>query len=112
MSHICTECDRGRRSKEQRPPSRVAVFTLDYSTVYSACLHLHRIVCFIGDCSSSNDRASLVGGALERPFQLLRDQIDHHIPSCTAVVGEAKRSPNYKAAKAFIHRYQALRLIL
>src|SRR2546422_9007196 len=76
----------GRRSKEQRPPSRVAVFTLYYSTVCSACIYLHRIVLFIGDRSSSNDRASIVGGALERPFQLLRNQIDHHIPSCAAVV--------------------------
>jgi len=24
-------------SKEQRPPSRVAVFTIDYKTVYRAC---------------------------------------------------------------------------
>ncbi len=73
-------------SKEQRPPARVAVFILYYSTVYRACVYLHRIVLFRGDRSSSNDRASIVGGALERTFQPLRDEIDHHIPSCTAVV--------------------------
>ena len=33
--------------------------------------------------SLSNDLASIVGGALERILQLLRDKIDHHIPSCT-----------------------------
>ena len=95
MSHIYTDRDREDGSKKQRPPSRVAVFTLHYSTVCSACIYLHRIVLLRGDRSSSNDRTSLVGGALERPFQLLRDQIDHHIPSCTAVVGEEQRSPNH-----------------
>jgi hypothetical protein len=29
---------------------------------------------------------SIVGGALERILQLLRDQIDHHLPPCTAIV--------------------------
>src|SRR6266702_8741043 len=66
----------------------------------------------LGDRGSSNDIASIVEGALERIFQPLRDQIDHHIPSCTAVVWEEERSPNHKAAKAFITRYQALRLVL
>src|SRR6267143_4223748 len=112
VSHIYTDRDREDGSKEQRPPSRVAVFTLYYSTVCSACLHLHHIVFFIGDRSSSNDRTSIVGGALERTFQPLREQIDHHIPSCTAVVWEEKHSPNHKAAKAYIYRYQALRLVL
>jgi len=86
VSYIYPEGDREDGSKEQRPPSRVAVFTLYSSTVCNACLHLHRIVLFRGDRSSSNDRASIIGGALERTFQPLRDQIDHHIPSCTAVV--------------------------
>jgi hypothetical protein len=99
-------------SQEQRPPSRVAVFTIYYETVCSACMHLHRIALCIGDCGSSNDRAAIVEGALERIFQPLRDQIDHHIPSCTAVVWEKEHSPNHKAAKASIHRYQALRLVL
>jgi len=67
---------------------------------------------WIGDCGSSNDLASIVGGALERIFQPLCDQIDHPIPSCTAVVWEEERSPNPQAAKAFIHRCQALRLVL
>src|SRR2546428_11431838 len=66
----------------------------------------------LGDRGSSNDRASIVEGALQRIFQPLRDQIDHHIPSCTAVVWKEERSPNHKAAKACIHRCQALRLVL
>ncbi len=99
-------------SKEQRPPSRVAVFTIYYETVCSACMHLHRIALYIGEHGSSNDIASIVEGALKRIFQLLRDQIDHHIPSCTAVLWEEERSPNHKPAKAFIHRCQALRLVL
>jgi hypothetical protein len=74
-------------ANEQRPPSGVAVCTIYYETVYSACRHLHRMVLWIGDWGSSNDRVSLVGGALERIFQPLCDQIEHHIPpSCTAVV--------------------------
>ena len=99
-------------SKEQRPPSRVAVFTPSYSTVCNASLHVHRIALWKGDCSSSNDLASRVGGACARIFQPLRDQIDHHIPSCTAVVREEERSPDDKAAKAFINRGQARRLVL
>ena len=67
---------------------------------------------WIGDWGSSNDLASIVGGALERIFQPLCDQIDRHIPSCTAVVWDGERSPNPQAAKAFIHRCQALRLVL
>jgi len=47
----------------------------------------------------SNDRGSIVGGALERIFQLLRDQVDHHLPPCTAIVWEEKRSPNSKKEK-------------
>jgi hypothetical protein len=77
-----------------------------------ARVHLHRMALCISDQCSSNDIASIVGGALQRIFQLLRDQIDHHIPSCTAVVWEEKHTPNHKAAKAFIYRDQALRLFL
>jgi hypothetical protein len=80
--------------------------------VQIARVHLHRMALWISDWSSSNDLASIVGGALQRIFQLLRDQIDHHIPSCTAVVWEEKHTPNHKAAKAFIYRDQALRLFL
>jgi hypothetical protein len=72
----------------------------------------NRITRCISDRGSSSDRASIVGGALERIFQLLRDQIDHHIPSCTAVVLVEEHTPNHKAAKALIHRYQVLRLVL
>ena len=99
-------------SKEQRPPSGVAVFPLYSSTVYNACMHLHRITLCISDCGSSNNRASIVGGALERIFQPLCDQTDHHIPSCTAVVLAEEHAPNHKAAKALIPRYQVLRLVL
>ena len=75
-------------------------------------MHLHRITLCISDCGSSNNRASIVGGALERIFQPLCDQIDHHIPSCTAVVLAEEHAPNHKAAKALIPRYQVLRLVL
>src|SRR6266446_8289859 len=111
MSQLHTEDDRGRRIKEQRPPARVAVFTLYYSTVGSACVHAHRIALCLSDRSSSSDTTSIVGGALVRPFQPLRNETDHHIPSCTAVVREEEPSPKHKAAKAFIHRYQAWRLV-
>jgi hypothetical protein len=86
MSHIGTEDDREDGSKERRPPSRVAVFTLHSSTGCSACMHVHCIALCISDRSSSNDRASIVEGALARIFQLFRDEIDHHIPRCTAIV--------------------------
>ena len=99
-------------AKEQRPPARVAVFTLDSSTVYSVCIPLHRRMLWISDRGSSNDIASLVGGAVDRIFQPLRDQIDHHIPSCTAIVWAKEHAPNHKAAKALTHRDQALRLVL
>src|SRR5712692_8382167 len=99
-----TAGDRGRRGKKATAASRAAVCTIYSETVCSACRHLHRMALWRGDCGSSNDRASIVGGALERIFQPLCDQIDHHIPSCTAVVWEEERSPNHKAAKAFIHR--------
>jgi hypothetical protein len=100
------------RSKEQRPPSGVAVFPLYSSTVYSACMHPHRMALCISDRGSSSDRASIVGGALQRIFQPLRDQIDHHIPSCTAVVLVEAHAPNHKAAKALLHRDQVLHLVL
>jgi hypothetical protein len=99
-------------AKEQRPPARVAVFTLDSSTVYSVCMPLHRRMLWISDRGSSNDIASLVGGAVDRIFQPLRDQINHHIPSCTAIVWAKNHTPNHKAAKALTHRDQALRLVL
>src|SRR5438552_15234372 len=90
----------------------MAVFTIYYETVCSACMPIHRITLCIGDRGSSNDITSIVGGALERTFQPLRDQINHHIPSCTAVVWEQERSPNHTTAKTFINRCQALRLVL
>jgi hypothetical protein len=108
-SRIATRQD---GSKEQRPPSGVAVFPLYSSTVYNACMHLHRITLCISNCGSSNNRASIVGGALERIFQPLCDQIDHHIPSCAAVVLAEAHAPNHKAAKALIHRDQVLHLVL
>jgi hypothetical protein len=103
---------RSVRHKQQRPPPRVAVFTLSYAAVYNACMYLHRIMLCLSDRRSANDLASIVGGALPRIFQLLCDEIKHHIPSCTAVVWEKRHSPTHKAAKACIHRYQALRLVL
>ena len=73
---------RSVRHKQQRPPPRVAVSTLYYAAVYNVCMYLHRIMLCLSDRRSSNDLASIVGGALERIFQRLRDKIDHHIPSC------------------------------
>jgi len=112
MSHIYTDRDKGRRIKRATATLGVAVFTLYYSTVYSACMHLHRMVLCISNRGSSNDIASIVGGALQRIFQPLRNQIDHHIPSCTAVVWTEEHTPNHKIAKALTHRYQVLRLVL
>ena len=90
----------------------MAVFTLYYAAVYNACMYLHRIMLCLSNRRSSNDLASIVGGALERIFQPLCDQIDHHIPSCAAVVLAEEHAPNHEAAKALIHRYQVLRLVL
>jgi len=59
-----------------------------------------------------NDMASSVGGALQRIFQLLRDEIDHHLPPYTAVMWEEEHSPNSKKEKTLTKRYQALRLCL
>ena len=112
MLHLELAILRSVRHKQQRPPPRVAVFTLYYAAVYNACMYLHRIMLCLSDRRSSNDLASIVGGALERIFQLLRDKKDHHIPSCTAVVWAEEPTPNHKAAKALIHRYQVLRLVL
>ena len=83
MLHLELAILRSVRHKQQRPPPRVAVFTLYYAAVYNACMYLHRIMLCLSNRRSSNDLASIVGGALERIFQLLRDKIDHHIPSCT-----------------------------
>ena len=99
------------RSKEQRPPSRVAVFPIDSSTVCSTGMHLHRMTLYMSDRGSSNDLASLVGGAFVRIFQPLRDQIHHHIPSCTAVWKE-EHAPHHTAAKACLYRDPAWRLVL
>ena len=59
-----------------------------------------------------NDMVSIVGGAFEWPFQLLRDQIDHHLPPYTAIVWEEEYSPNSKKEKTHTKRCQALRLYL
>jgi hypothetical protein len=112
MSYITRIATRQDGAKEQRPPSGVAVFPLYSSTVYSACMHLHRMALCRSDCGSSNDSASIIGGAWERIFQPLCDQIDHHIPSCAAVVLAEAHAPNHKAAKALIPRDQVLRLVL
>ena len=56
--------------------------------------------------------AFIVGGAFERPFQLLRDQRDHHLPPYTAIVWEEEYSPNSKKEKTRTKRCQALRLCL
>ena len=108
----CTE--RRQRKTDQKSNGHPRGWPSSQSTVRLcvARVHLHRIALWISDRRSSNDLASIVGGALQRIFQLLRDQIDHHIPSCTAVVWEETHAPNHKAAKACKHRDQALRLVL
>ena len=108
MSHIDTERDRGRRITR-------ATATLAGGRLHNRlfdCMRLHHITLYISGPGSSYDTAFIVGGALERTFQPLRDEIDHHIPSCTAVVGEEQRSPNHSTAKALIPRDQVLRLVL
>jgi hypothetical protein len=82
-----------------------------YDRVYTR-MHLHCMALWISDCHSSNDLASIIGGALQRILQLLRNEINHRIPSCTAVVWEEEHTPNHKAATACIYSDQALRLVL
>ena len=98
-------------SQEQRPPARVAVFPIDSSTVCSTGRHLHRMTLYMSDRGSSNDLASLVGGAFVRIFQPLRDQIHHHISSCTTVWNE-EHAPHHTAVKACLYRDPAWRLVL
>ena len=52
-----------------------------------------------GTVAPPNDMASIAGGALERIFQTLRDEIDHHLPPYTAVVWKEAYSPNSKKEK-------------
>ena len=59
-----------------------------------------------------NNMAFIVGGALERIFQLLCDQINHHLSPYTAVVWEEECSPNSKKAKTHPKSCQALHLCL
>ena len=59
-----------------------------------------------------NDMDAIAEGALERIFQLLRDQIDHHLSPYTAVGWEEECSPNSKKEKTRPKSCQALRLCL
>ena len=59
-----------------------------------------------------NDIDSIAGGALERIFQLLRDQIDHHLSPYTVVGWEEECSPNSKKEKTRPKSRRALRLCL
>jgi len=52
-----------------------------------------------GTVAPPNDMAPIAGGALERIFQTLRDEIDHHLPPYTAVVWKEAYSPNSKKEK-------------
>ena len=65
-----------------------------------------------GTVAPPNDMASIAGGALERIFQTLRDEIDHPLPPYTAVVWKEEHSPNSKKEKTRPKRCQALRLYL
>jgi hypothetical protein len=59
-----------------------------------------------------HDLVSIVGGALERIFQTLRDQIDHHLPPSTAVVWEEEHAPNSKKEKTRTKRYTRVAPVL
>jgi len=98
-SHIYTDRDRGRRiTKATATLEGGRLHTpLFYSVQRVYVLTLH-CACR-GDRSSSHDTTSIVGGALARPFQPLRNEIDHHIPPCTALVWEEEPSPTYKGSK-------------
>ena len=86
-------------AKKERPPTRVAVFPIDWATGCRTCGHRHRMTLYISDCGSSNDIASIIGGALVRIFQALRNQIDHNIPSCTPAVYEEEDTPQAPSSK-------------
>jgi len=45
---------------------------------------------------------------LERIFQTLRDEIDHHLPPYTAVVWKEEYSPNSKKEKIRTKRYTSV----
>jgi len=55
---------------------------------------------------------AMIEAALQRIFQLLRDEIDHPLPPYTAVLWEEEPSPTSKKEKPFTKRGQALRLCL
>ena len=48
---------------------------------------------------------------MERTFQLLRDQIDHHLPLYTAVVWDREYSPNSKKEKTRTKRGTSIALV-
>jgi len=77
-----TDHDRGEVAKEQRPPQREWP---------SSRLAMQMEATRVG--------ASIAGGALERIFQTLRDEIDHHLPPDTAVVWEEKNSLKQQESK-------------
>ena len=111
VSYIYTDRDKARQIEKHNGHPRG--WPSSYSTLrlYTARMHPHRIALCISDRGSSSDRASIVGGVLQRIFQSSHDEIDHHIPSCTAVVLVEAHAPNHKAA-ALMHRDQALHLVL
>ena len=65
-----------------------------------------------GTVAPPHDLVSLVGGALERIFQTLRDQLDHHLPPSTAVVWEEEHSANSKKEKTRTKRYTSVAPVL
>ena len=54
---------------------------------------------------------SLIGGALERIFQLLRGQVDHHLPLCTTIVRDEKHSPDSTKEKTRLTDMPSLALV-
>jgi len=79
-------------SKEQRH-LEVAVFTIylrdSMQRVYASTPHA---LC-LGDRGSSNDYSLHRRRRVEGDISAARDQIDHHLPPCTAIVWEEERSP-------------------
>ena len=87
---LCTRlATKAEARKHQRPPLRVAVFTIRYahvgSSVWTPSPHW---LCRGNRNSSQRHNFTWLGGALQRILQLLHPTKNHHVSPCTAVVGE------------------------
>src|SRR3989442_12540885 len=66
---------------------------------------------FRGNRSSSQRHGLHRRRSVGRTFQLLRDQIDHHLPPYTAIVWEEEYSPNSKKEKTRTKRGTSIALV-